>query len=252
MPPTVVLIRHAEAGHNLDDKSILKVTMIKLRDRNHAFNLPDPELTYLGITQCGYLRSHLQQNLSIADQITLVVASPMRRTLQTASYGLSWLVKRGVRIIPRAEWQECSNKPSDTGSSVSALTKEFPDIDFSDIKSDPEWPSKTGRYAYSKSAVENRGKEARLWLRQRPEQVIAVVSHSAFLRTSVAQARFANADYRVFEFAEGPEDNPELVEWKDTKERGGAMGRSPRGPQGVEPGEFDENTPSTAAAATGS
>ena len=196
----------------------------------------------------------------------------MRRTLQTASYGLSWLVKRGVRIAPRSEWQglpsfsalsrqgkadqktdlECSNKPSDTGSAVSILTKEFPDIDFSELKDDLEWPSKTGRALYSKSAVARRGKEARLWLRQRPEKVIAVVSHSTFLRTGVVHARFANADYRVFEFADGLEDNLELVEWKDTKERGGAMGRSPRGSEGVEPGGFNENSTTAAALAAGS
>lgn len=41
---------------------------------------------------------------------------------------------------------------------------------------------------------------ARQELKARKEKVIAVVSHSAFLRTAVANARFANTDYRIFDF----------------------------------------------------
>ena len=102
---------------------------------------------------------------------------------------------------------------------------------------DPEWPAKTGKYTYGRDAVLQRGHDARLWLRRRPEKVVAVVTHSAFLRTSVAYSRFANADYRIFEFAEG-EDNVALVQWQMSDVRGGGMGRSPRGRVGVEPGDF--------------
>lgn len=129
-----------------------------------------------------------------------------------------------------------SDKPCDTGSSISNLVKEFPTVDFSEIGS--VWPSKSGPFAYDREAVLQRGRDARLWLRRRPEKVIAVVSHSAFLRTSVASSRFANADYRIFEFADDDEESPRLVQWEMSEASGGAMGRSVKGPMGVEPGDF--------------
>lgn len=131
---------------------------------------------------------------------------------------------------------EMSDKPCDTGSSISVLAKEFPTVDFSEVGS--LWPSKAGPFAYDREAVLQRGVEARLWLRRRPEKIIAVVSHSAFLRTSVASSRFANADYRIFEFADDSEDSPRLVQWEISEVRGGAMGRSAKGLMGIESGDF--------------
>ena len=131
---------------------------------------------------------------------------------------------------------EMSDKPCDTGSAVSAMSKEFPTVDFSSVES--TWPSKTGSFAYGREAVIQRGREARRWLWRRPEKVIAVVSHSAFLRTSIAFARFANADYRIFDFT-NTEDSLRLVQWEMSEARGGAMGRSTKGLMGIEPGDFD-------------
>lgn len=96
--------------------------------------------TIEGIQQCGNLRRHLRENFALAEEIgmrllpcvscslalctsvargdvekghnqrlsnasELIVSSPLRRTLQTAMYGLSWLVQRGVPVVARAEWQ---------------------------------------------------------------------------------------------------------------------------------------------------
>lgn len=54
-----------------------------------------------------------------------------------------------------------------------------------------------------------------------------MVSHSGFLRCAVSHARYANADYRVFDFVEGEE--LELKEWDVTAENGGGMGESEKG-----------------------
>lgn len=72
-----------------------------------------------------------------------------------------------------------------------------------------------------------RGRNCRQWLKSRPEKVIAVVSHSGFLRLGISHTKYANADYRVFDFADDASD--ELVEWESTKHRGGGMGRSEKG-----------------------
>ncbi|KAB2571557.1 Histidine phosphatase superfamily clade-1 [Lasiodiplodia theobromae] len=220
MPPTLILIRHAEALHNVDKD----------------YSIPDPVLSQLGLQQCTELRDHLRQGKErpqvseLAERAELIVVSPMRRTLQTALLGLDWLVEKGVPLRPDAGWQENSDKPCDTGSPVSVLQKEFPSVDFQTV--DPIYPEKvepaTNPYAFSRRAVVARGQTCLEWLHKRPEKVIVVVSHSGFLRCSVSQRRYANADYRVFDFEERKGDGAyRLREWEITES--GGMGKSERG-----------------------
>lgn len=139
-------------------------------------------------------------------------------------------MERGVPVILRAEWQENSAKPCDTGSSIEFMAKEWPQFDWSTV--DPKYPTKTGLYEYSNSGLTKRGIAARSWLRDRPEKVIAVVSHSGFLRAGVCSCLYENADFRIFDFEEGDEhkDTPgELVEWEVTEKKGGGLGKSPLG-----------------------
>ncbi|KAJ4291366.1 hypothetical protein N0V88_006375 [Collariella sp. IMI 366227] len=76
MPPTLVLIRHAQALHNIDTQS------------------------------------HLPANRKIG----LIIVSPMRRALQTCLIGLEHLISQGVPVVPDARWQELYAKPCDTGT----------------------------------------------------------------------------------------------------------------------------------------
>jgi len=173
------------------------------------------------------MQQHLKANTPLADKVDLIVSSPLRRTLQTTQLGLGWLIERKVPIIPRAGWQENSFKPCDTGSPLKNIKNELPTIDFSDV--DPHFPAKTGIYAYTQKAVVERGAIAKRWLKARDEKVIAVVTHSAFLRTSVVYRRYANADYRIFDSQNDDPDNADLVEWELTEKGPGGMGRSERG-----------------------
>ena len=67
------------------------------------YHLHDPALTDLGFgPQCDELAEHLKTQLSLAQEIELIVVSPMRRTLQTAQQSLGWLMERGVPVILRA------------------------------------------------------------------------------------------------------------------------------------------------------
>jgi hypothetical protein len=77
----------------------------------------------------------------------------------------------------------------------------------------------------------------RNWLRDRPEKVIVVVSHSAFLRLGVTMDGFANGDYRIYEFAN---QGDRLVQRPDTVERGGGMGLSSTMTRKPEPSDFEE------------
>ncbi|KAE8452189.1 hypothetical protein EG329_001656 [Mollisiaceae sp. DMI_Dod_QoI] len=224
MAPTVILIRHAEALHN--------------------YELPDPALTDLGFgEQCNELARHLQSELPLAQQIELIVVSPMKRTLQTAQQALGWLMERGVPVILRAEWQENSAKPCDTGTAISIMEKEWPQFDWSSV--DPAYPAKTGIYEYTGHGLTKRGIVAREWLRERPEKVIVVVSHSGFLRVGVSNKKYENADYRIFDFAEGFEETGgKLIEWELTELKGGGLGKSPKGFFEMAPGDYPEEVES--------
>lgn len=157
----------------------------------------------------------------------------MLRTLQTVEQSLGWLVKLGVPVILLAEFQEIYDKPCDIGTQISEISKEWPQYDWSQV--DPLYPSKTGLYEYSKDAIIKRGIAAREWLRRRPEKVIAVVSHSGFLRVGMSYRKYFNADFRIFDFAEGDHSTGgKLIEWKFTEEKGGGLGKSPHGIAGWE------------------
>ncbi|KAL6874871.1 phosphoglycerate mutase-like protein [Trichoderma novae-zelandiae] len=204
MPPTVVLIRHAQALHN--------------QTRDHS--IPDPVLTDLGIEQCAQLRQNLIQRFSSFKGSIAIIASPMIRTLQTASLAAGWLVEeRGVKIEADADWQEISDKPCDVGTPIPNLvlvqdnhtSHQFgsASYDFSAIH--PLWPDKTASpaardlFGHTRSAVLRRGRRCLEKLRDRPEDLVLVFSHAAFLRNGVSGWWYFNADYRVFTFGEGGE-----------------------------------------------
>ncbi|KAI8964294.1 phosphoglycerate mutase-like protein [Daldinia sp. FL1419] len=213
MPPTLILVRHAQARHNAEKN----------------FNIPDPDLTEEGHEQCVDLRKSLAEN-PLAQQAELIVVSPLRRTMQTALRSVDWLIEKGVKIEADADWQENSNHGCDTGSPIDKLVQEFPTIDFSKV--DPVFPDKTSpagsRYHFTKSALLARAQAALKKLYERPEKVIIVVSHSAFLRLAVSGYWYFNADYRIFDFL--PMDNSEdpyrLEQHESTREKGGGLGRS--------------------------
>ncbi|GAW13074.1 hypothetical protein ANO14919_024520 [Xylariales sp. No.14919] len=213
MPPTLILIRHAQAEHN----------------ETKDYSIHDPSLTKLGREQCVKLRKGLIED-PLAQQAELIITSPMRRTIQTALDTVDWLIEKGVKIQADADWQENSEKPCDVGSAISKVAEEFPSIDYSTV--DPTWPDKTSlvgsRYRYTKTAIIARAQAALQQLYERPEKVIIVVSHSGFLRAGVTGCWFFNADYRVFDFAAmgGPGSPYRLEQHASTEEKGGGLGCS--------------------------
>lgn len=236
MPPTLILIRHAQALHNV----------------SCDWSIHDAKLSEHGEAQCVELQDSLQAS-EIGNKVEHIVVSAQRRTLQTATIGLDFLIKKGVPVQPDAGWQENSDKPCDTGSSLDVIAKEFPQYDFSNV--DRRFPDKTSDiknnpYAFTKKAIVARGQTCLEKLYTRPEKVIAVVSHSGFLRTAVSNRSYFNADWRVFEFDEqameesrkmGERNGKErfvLREWEETERKGGGMGRSDIGFFGIRDTDF--------------
>jgi broad specificity phosphatase PhoE len=229
MPPTLVLIRHAQALHNVAGD----------------WSFHDPKLSDLGEQQSRELHESLKTS-KIGNEVELIVVSAMRRTLQTATIGLDWLIKKGIKVMPDANWQENADKPCDTGSPISVMEEEFPNYDFSTV--DQNYPDKTTNlssnpYAFTQKAILARGQSCLKALYDRPEKVIAVVSHSGFLRTAVCNRMFFNADWRIFTFDEdamAKNDGTKFVlkESEETEKNGGGMGRSDVGVFGIVDGDF--------------
>ncbi|KAI1079793.1 phosphoglycerate mutase-like protein [Whalleya microplaca] len=217
MPPTLILVRHAQALHNA----------------TADYTIHDPELSELGHEQCAKLRKSLIEH-PLAQQAELVIVSPMRRTLQTALRSIDWLLEKGVKIQADAGWQENSPKPCDTGTPVSELKQDFPSVDFDTV--DRVFPDKTSpaakHYHFTKKAILHRAQTALEQLYARPEKVIIVVTHSAFLRLAVSGCWFFNADYRIFDFAPrgaGPDEDDDayrLEQHEETQTKGGGLGLS--------------------------
>ena len=175
----------------------------------------------------------------------------MTRTLQTAMASLDWLLATGVPIQAHAGWQETTDNPCDVGLPIAEVSPQFPGVDFSHV--DPVWPEKktpeAQLYAFTRRDLLTRAQTVLAELYARPESVVVVVSHSAFLSKAVSGSMYANADFRIFDFEEpatvppptpleiatatanaAPDELPPLVyrlrEWDETRQGRGGMGWS--------------------------
>ena len=142
---------------------------------NHS--MPDPSLTPKGKEQCQTLAENFPYHKSIG----AIVASPLRRTIYTALYGFRPLIEKGMPVIALPEICETADVPCDTGTDIGVLKEEMKDkpVDLSRVKEG--WNVKTGKWAPTVDALEKRAREARQWLRARPEDEIVVVTHGGLL-----------------------------------------------------------------------
>ncbi|KAE8149532.1 histidine phosphatase superfamily [Aspergillus avenaceus] len=232
MPPVIHCVRHAQGVHNLCTA-------------NHVIH--DPLLTDLGNEQCRQLR----ENFPSHDKVELVTASPLRRTMYTAlqSFGPVFEAHKDTKLILLPEVQEISDVACDTGSDPDVLRKEIEEnglpVDSSLVYEG--WNVKTGRYLPTHDAIRNRAREARRWLKARPEKEIVVVTHGGFLHyftedwedsSQYQGTGWVNTEYRTYEFTseihktdlEGRElesDNATMVETTPSRERRGKEGPAP-------------------------
>ncbi|EFQ96778.1 phosphoglycerate mutase [Nannizzia gypsea CBS 118893] len=166
MPPVLHCVRHAQGFHNLCIE-------------NHV--LQDPLLTPFGEEQCRTLRA----NFPYHADVELIVASPLRRTIYTALHSFANIIQeKQLTIIALPEIQETSDVPCDTGSDLSDLKKEVEEkglpVDLSLVPED--WNDKTTeKWSANAKSVTARARQARQWLKARPEKHIAVVSHGGVL-----------------------------------------------------------------------
>ncbi|KAI1192372.1 histidine phosphatase superfamily [Nemania serpens] len=219
-------VRHAQGLHNLSHA-------------NH--HLPDPGLTPLGEDQARSLACSFLGADKIGT-IELVLASPLRRTIQTALALLASppCMPAAVdgsggsiqRVVAWPEVQEASHLPCDTGSPLDEIRAQFAHapVDFAMVESG--WHVKQqGKWTPTVEMLLERGKRARRWLRRRPEKNILVVSHGCFLHfltddwvdaVNSHATSWDNAEVRTFVFEdEHDSDNIALCETEESRlERG--------------------------------
>lgn len=142
---------------------------------NHS--MPDPSLTPFGEGQC----QQLAQKFPFHNSIELLVASPLRRTIYTTLLGFKPEIDRGMTVIALPEVQETADVPCDTGSDIAVLKEEMKGkpVDLSRVMEG--WNSKAGRWAPTSGALETRAREARQWLKARPEKEIVLMTHGGLL-----------------------------------------------------------------------
>jgi broad specificity phosphatase PhoE len=179
---TILLVRHAQGYHNLGPE-------------HHV--IPDPVLTDLGHAQCA----KLQETYFTPDRqktISLITASPMTRTIQTAwdtfrpALTMNGKCKPEMLAIPDA--QETSDFPCDTGSDLPVLEKRAAEngwpIDLSLL--DDKWNIKTlkNRYSPASRLIKARARDCRRLLRQKARELVAagdedvqivLVTHGGYL-----------------------------------------------------------------------
>ncbi|KAK0739117.1 histidine phosphatase superfamily [Apiosordaria backusii] len=229
MPTYVHLVRHAQGYHNLCEE-------------NHA--LDDPDLTDLGEQQC----EELFREFPYHDKITHLVASPMRRTIYTCLLSFrpdkSSVAKPAIVALP--DIQEVSPFPCDTGSSASALSKEFDSkvVDLGLVKEGWNDKGPGSEYAPEPRKLHQRAKRAREWFanlgreyseKEGRDAEIVAVTHGGFLHfltddfEGVDYGRgtgWANTEWRTYEVVEEDDGEVKLRERTDSwrRRRGSAAG----------------------------
>ncbi|KAJ9307041.1 hypothetical protein DTO217A2_3461 [Paecilomyces variotii] len=224
MAPILHLVRHAQGEHNKG---------------GDAYLIRDPVLIKSGLDECRMLSEQFPYHSSI----DLIVSSPLRRSLYTALEAFKPAIARGVKVVALPELQETSDIACDTGTEVSELAREFsvelgpsgPVVDLSLLK--PGWWVKKGKYAPSSSALIARAKDARQWLRARPEKEIVVVGHGGFFHyltedwTGVGDSEHAsaweNTEFRTYRFVSDDDENASIIETEKSRADRGVTGRIP-------------------------
>jgi broad specificity phosphatase PhoE len=236
MPPTIHCVRHAQGFHNLGGGN---------------YTLPDPSLTPLGKQQCESLRA-----ASFPDQtnISLIMASPLCRTLHTASLVFAKaLASSGTpagKILAVPDAQEISDDLCDTGSDPDVLgdiaSRNAWLVDLSLVQDGWNGKSLEGRYSPKDKAIRNRAHSVRLLLRQKIRELtdmgikspeVVLVTHGGFLHYITddwedsdvyAGTGWRNCETRSYQFEEDPvagvDAEARLVEITESRLRRGKTG----------------------------
>ena len=168
------LCRHAQGHHNVAGE--------KDYESYQKEEYEDALLTTLGEAQCEGLKSHRISD-NFAKNPDLLVVSPMRRTLATASISFSDLIGSIPWVAHESLREQAGYHPCDRRRPISELRESYNNVDFSIIEhdKDPLYYHQPGRE--TAEHVTQRAFDFFSWLNTRTEKEIIVVTHSAFLHS---------------------------------------------------------------------
>ncbi|KAJ0425056.1 histidine phosphatase superfamily [Aspergillus carlsbadensis] len=232
MPPIIHCVRHGQGFHNVG---------------GGCYTLPDPRLTPTGEGQSESLRTSAFPDQS---KISLIVSSPMCRTLETAALVFQPALSSPVnpqKIIALPDAQETSTDPCDTGSGPAILRRiveneKWP-VDLSLVADGWNDKKARSRYAHSNDAIRDRARDTRLFLRAKLRELVAngnddaeivLVTHGGFLHYLTDDWEDAhhnpgtgwyNCETRAYVFADDFTSNDDedawLVETRESRSRRG-------------------------------
>ncbi|KAH8171068.1 histidine phosphatase superfamily (branch 1) domain-containing protein [Sarocladium implicatum] len=210
MAPTIHFVRHAQGYHNLSVENE---------------QLPDPDLTPLGLEQCAKLRAAFPSH----SLVKTLIASPIRRTLYTALNAFYPLPSSPTDpIIALDLIQEVSDSPCDTGSEIEKLREEFGEkVDLARVREG--WNDKKNTQSWAEPTVVKltaRAKEARKVIRElagEGDHHVVVVTHGAIVHYITDEwadipaeraTSWQNCELRSYQFADptGQDEDAALTE----------------------------------------
>lgn len=142
----------------------------------------DPELTLTGRLQATTVGPHL---LNTHPQPEICFVSPLKRTLQTATFGLSTAHGLDIPMIAVEMVRERMGlHVCDKRTDKAKVSRNFRAVDFTDIPPGPEdYPVERE----TKIETAQRGRQFFLTLKDRPENSILVVTHSSLLYNTMSK-----------------------------------------------------------------
>lgn len=147
-----------------------------------------------GVTQCLAIPTRYPNFFASLDPSdTVILVSPLRRTLQTMFLGFSSVLPpaagdKPIPVVILPQLQECGSWPCDTGAPLETTKELFPQewLDWSEVERHPEWNRNEGAFKCDdESNNVERAKWVRNYIRNRKEKHVVVVSHHGLLRRIV-------------------------------------------------------------------
>ena len=131
----------------------------------------------------------------LRESAELIVTSPLRRCIQTATLSLQPLLEKGTPMVAHEFVRETVNYNCDRRQSLEKIAAEHPHVDFDHIEHEHDdiWQRYEDRFGCDETftkhresgeihVVAERGRAFFEWLREQPQKHIVICTHSAFLR----------------------------------------------------------------------
>ncbi|KAI0131215.1 histidine phosphatase superfamily [Daldinia grandis] len=199
MAPTIDIIRHAQASHNI-----------------YGNHIRDAILTEDGAAECRLLKD----TYPFGPMVTNVISSPLRRAIDTAILGVLPTIDGLISIKLLPNLQEINSSPSSTGLPKHSLAQQYDgDLAINTDDIDEDWYHKdpSSPYAPQVRKVEARARAVRKHLRMlarmaieagKDDAHIVVVTHGEFAHwltgdfqgvTETHNTNWYNTEYRSFQ-----------------------------------------------------